>query len=180
MIDALVTKAKGFLLAPAETFQQSKADEPSAVFTYYGILFLFNAILSAIGAMVVVRMVPGHDPIQSGLPVPVSVFLATFVCLFIFTLILAASIHLWVYIFGGRKGIMQTVKAVLYGNTPFLLFGWIPFLSLIFIFWSLVLGILGIRELQEMSTGKGRCSSLWSSYRSPSSSSLRRTCLPPT
>jgi len=154
MIDALVAKAKGFLLNPEETFRNSKADEPSAVFTYYGILLLFNAILSAIVAMFVVQLVPGLDTIQTGLPIPVIVFLAMFVGMFILTLISAAWIHLWVYIFGGRKGIMQTVKAILYGNTPQQLLGWIPFFSFIFALWSLVLVVLGIRELQEMSTGK--------------------------
>jgi hypothetical protein len=49
---------------------------------------------------------------------------------------------------------MQTIKAIIYGHTPRLLLGWIPFVGFIFMLWSLVLGILGIRELQEISTAR--------------------------
>jgi hypothetical protein len=73
---------------------------------------------------------------------------------FICTLIFAAWLHLWVYLLGGREGIMQTFKAIIYGNTPRLILGWIPFIGFIFALWSLVLGILGVRELQEISSGK--------------------------
>ena len=72
----------------------------------------------------------------------------------IFTLVASAWIHLWVYLLGGRKGIMQTFKAIVYGNTPRLLLGWIPFIGIVFMLWSLILGILGIRELQAIGTGK--------------------------
>jgi hypothetical protein len=59
-----------------------------------------------------------------------------------------------VYLFGGRRGIWQTLKAVMYGNTPYLLFGWIPLVGFLFTLWSLVLGIFGIQELQEISSLK--------------------------
>jgi len=154
MMHALIEKVKGFLLNPVETFQSSKNDEPGAVFTYFALLLVVNAILSALivaagfGAM---EKIPG---LSFGLALPVLVFFAVLVGGFIFTLIFAAWLHLWVYLVGGRKGIMQTIKAVLYGNTPRLLLGWIPFVGILFALWSLVLGILGIREYQELSTGK--------------------------
>jgi hypothetical protein len=40
----------------------------------------------------------------------------------------------------------------MYGDTPYLLCGWVPFIGFFFILWSLALGILGICELQEIST----------------------------
>ena len=73
---------------------------------------------------------------------------------FVGALIFGAWLHLWVYIFGGRLGIWQTIKTVMYGSTPSLLFGWIPFIGFVFTLWSLVLGILGISELQEISSLK--------------------------
>jgi hypothetical protein len=85
---------------------------------------------------------------------PVMVFFMMLVGSVICTLVFAAWLHLWVYVVGGRKGIMLTVNTVIYGSTPLLLLGWIPFLGIIFTLWSLVLGVLGIRELQEISTGK--------------------------
>jgi len=62
--------------------------------------------------------------------------------------------HLFVRAFGGRKGYANTIKAFVYGDTPFLLFGWIPFVGMLFWIWALVLNIIGIRQLHEISTGR--------------------------
>ena len=154
MISTLVDRVKGFFINPVETFQQSKNDEPVTVFSFFGILLLIHAVLSAIIAGIWIQ----RTPMFSGMPwvsdAPLIVFFFVLVGGFICTLIFAAWLHLWVYLFGGRKGIMQTVKAIIYGHTPRLLLGWIPFIGFIFMLWSLVLSILGIRELHEMSTLK--------------------------
>jgi hypothetical protein len=42
----------------------------------------------------------------------------------------------------------------MYGSTPGLLFGWIPIIGMIASIWSLVLEVLGIRQLHEITTGK--------------------------
>ena len=154
MFDTIVTKVKGFLINPVETFQQSKTDEPNAVFTYFGVLLLFNAIITAVIAAVGIETIPQFAGLSYGVALPVMVFFMILVGGFICTLIFAAWLHLWVSILGGKEGIMQTVNAVIYGSTPRLLLGWIPFVGIIFTLWSLVLNVLGIRELQELSTGK--------------------------
>ena len=154
MIDPIVDKVKGFILKPVETFQQSRNDEPGVVFSYFAALLLINAILSAIIALIGIETLPRFAGMPEGLAFPVIVFLMALAGGFILTLIFSAWLHLWVYILGGRKGIMQTFKAIIYGHTPRLLLGWIPVIGFIFVLWSLALGILGIRELQEMSTGK--------------------------
>jgi hypothetical protein len=154
MIDSLVTKVKGFLLDPVETFRQSGTDEPKAVFTYFGALLLFNAILSAVIAALGIKTLQQFAGMSYGVAFPVMVFFMMLVGGVICTIIFAVWLHLWVYILGGHKGIMQTINAVIYGSTPRLLLGWIPFIGIIFSLWSLVLGVLGIRELQELSTGK--------------------------
>jgi len=154
MINTIVEKVKGFLINPVETFQQSKNDETVTVFSFFGILLLIHAVLSAIIAGIWVQ----RTQMFAGMPwvdnAPVMVFFFVLVGGFICTLIFAAWLHLWVYLLGGRKGIMQTVNAIIYGHTPRLLLGWIPFVGFIFMLWSLVLSILGIRELHEMSTIK--------------------------
>ena len=154
MINTIADKVKGFLLKPVETFQQAKNDETGTVFTYFAALLLVNAVLSALVAAEGFGGMEKITGLTFGLAFPVLVFFMVLVGGFIATLVFAAWIHLWVYLFGGRKGIMQTIKAILYGNTPRLLFGWIPFVGIVFAVWSLILGILGIRELQELSTGK--------------------------
>ena len=154
MIDTIVEKAKGFLTDPVGTFQRSRTDEPGTVFTYFSVLLLVNAIFSAILAAAFIGTIPLFAGMKFGALLPVIVFFAVLVGGFIITLIFAAWVHLWVYIFGGRKGIMQTINAIIYGHTPRLLFGWIPFIGFIFTLWSLVLNIIGLRELQELSTLK--------------------------
>jgi hypothetical protein len=154
MIGTIVAKVKGFLASPVETFRNSKADEPSAVFTYFVALLLVSAVFSAIIALLGINRMSSFSRMAAGTPHPVLVFFGVLIGGFILTLIFAAWLHLWAYILGARQGIMQTVRVVLYGSTPWLLFGWIPFIGFIFMLWSLVLGVIGIGELQELSSGK--------------------------
>ena len=48
----------------------------------------------------------------------------------------------------------KTIIALMYADTPYLLFGWIPLIGLITAIWSLVLSVLGIRQFQELTTGR--------------------------
>lgn len=139
MIDTIVARARGLFLEPVETLRQSKNDEPRAVFTYFGALLLVYAVLSSL-----VTPVFGI----------VADLIMTVIAGFIGMLVFAAWVHLWVYIVGGREGVMQTAKALFYGSTPGLLLGWIPFVGIIFSLWSLVLYVLGVRELQGISTAR--------------------------
>jgi hypothetical protein len=154
MITTLIEKVKGFLTNPVDTFRQSKEEQPNTVFLYFTVLLLLHAVLSAVLAALMIETNPMAGIVTGGLSGPIAVFLVTLVAGLAGVLVLGAWIHLWVYIFGGRRGIWQTIKAVMYGDTPFLLFGWIPFIGFIVMLWSIVLGILGIRELQEMSSLK--------------------------
>ena len=73
---------------------------------------------------------------------------------FVLVFIGAAWLHLFVYLLGGRKGYIRTLKAVTFGSTLSMLFGWIPFVGILAGIWSLVLEVLGIWELQEMTTAR--------------------------
>lgn len=63
-------------------------------------------------------------------------------------------LHIWVYLVGGRNGIGETIKAVIYGMTPSLLLGWIPIVGFIALIWALIVETIGVRQLHELSTGK--------------------------
>lgn len=153
MTDSFVEKVKGFFLTPVESFQKVKSDDLSTILTYFAILVVINAILSAIVAVFWLSGSP-YSSILGGAAGPVMVFFIVLVAEFICTLIFGAWLHLWVYVLGGRKGIMQTISSVIHGSTPSLLLGWIPIVGILFSLWSIVLWALGVRELQEMSTGK--------------------------
>lgn len=154
MITPLVEKVKEFLVNPADAFRQAKNDEPGTVLPYFALLLLLHAVISAILLSVfMIGTSPVPGPVTGGISGAV-VFFILLIGGFIGALVFGAWLHLWVYIFGGRRGIWQTIKTVMYGSTPSLLFGWIPFIGFLFTLWSLVLAILGISELQEISSLK--------------------------
>jgi hypothetical protein len=65
-----------------------------------------------------------------------------------------AILHLFVLLVGGRKGVEQTLKAVMYSATPIFVLGWIPLIGFLTLIYALFLEILAVRELQEVSTGR--------------------------
>jgi hypothetical protein len=173
-------KIKGFLGSPSETFRKVKNEDFMESFKYYMILVVaLYAILSIVFSIVLSYVF--YYVFTSNSYIYYSSFLSSasianinssnFISAFlIFSIIMGYVIavitalisyfigglwiHLWVYILGGRKGIPQTLKAYGYGQTPTLIFGWIPFIGGIFSIWSLIVYIIGIRELHEISTGK--------------------------
>src|SRR5208282_3707141 len=121
------------------------------VFSYFGVILFFNAILSAcIAALAFYSAIPS----AVGMAMPILDFLSVLWRGIFLTLIGGIWIHFWVYILGGRNGIRQTMKVFMYGMTPSLLLGWIPVIGGVFVIWWIVLDILGLRELAGLSTGK--------------------------
>jgi hypothetical protein len=55
---------------------------------------------------------------------------------------------------GGRQGVGKTIIAIAYGRTPYLLLGWIPIINFIAMIWTLVVEIIGVRQLHGLTTGK--------------------------
>jgi len=146
---------RGFLTNPVESFRKSREDRFSSSFRYYIILVIIYSVLSTIMVSLL-----GSAGMVIGLPGELSAILPAFQFIYFIVvnivvwLVFGLWVHLWVHLLGGRKGITRTVNAVYYGNTPYLLLGWIPFVGIIGIVWSAVLWILGIREMQEIPTGR--------------------------
>ena len=174
MIEGIVEKAKGFLLDPTESFRKSRGDSVGAAYRYFVVLLVFYTILSAIVA-VALGMYAFNDMIAQlaqtgvlgaalagafsnlglfvGAMIVFVVYLVFFIALFgIF--IKGLALHAFVLMMGGEKGYQQTLKTTMYATTPFLLLGWIPYVSIIGAIWYIILLIIGIRETQEMDTGK--------------------------
>jgi len=156
MLTTILAKIKGFLFNPVETFRSSRDDTPGTVLGYFSVLLAIDAVLTSVITVLGIGFLGlfGQYLPPTGPFLPVIIFVLVLVGGLIWALVISAWVHLWVYLLGGRKGIFQTVKAVLYGLTPGLLFGWIPVVGFFFSLWAIVLEILGIRELQELSTGK--------------------------
>ena len=154
MLDALLTKAKGFIVNPVESFQQARADETRRVLTYFIQLLLFDAIMTAIVSLLEYLVFPMAVPPIFGPLLPVVMFVGVLIGGMILLLVFTIWVHILVYVAGGRKDILQTFKALTYGLTPSFLLHWIPLIGIVFDLWSIVLMILGIRELQEISSSR--------------------------
>ncbi len=155
----LVEKVKGFLMEPSKTFDASKEDTLGEALKYYISLAAIYSILIAITYIIFGSMMGFGDlgmmfGAVAGIAGAILIFVMVLIFLIIGVFIGGAIIHIFVYIVGGRKGITQTIKALMYGQTPLLLFGWIPLIGFIAGIWALVLEVLGIRQLHELTTGR--------------------------
>jgi hypothetical protein len=156
-------KVKGFLGAPSNTFNNVEAEALGSAVKYFTIWVVIYAILRTIVFYTLERRVfqtlwdllglsdaPLYlyhfDPVIFGLLAVLAAFASLFIS--------GSWTHLFVRAFGGRKGYRNTIKAFAYGDTPLLLFGWIPFVGMLFPLWAWVLNIIGIRQLHEISTGR--------------------------
>jgi len=166
MISTCFEKAKALLVTPVEELQKSREDSTESTLKYYILIVLFNAILTAL----IVLIFGGHGTLntmsallkQFGWALPfvgalgailVVVFMAIVAVIFLF--IGGIWLHIWVYIAGGRKGYMHTVKALAYGSTPVMIIGWIPVIGpFIGGIWTLVLEVLSVREIHQISTAR--------------------------
>jgi len=180
MINAVVEKAKGFLMAPTKTFQETRTESLGDAFRYYVVLLIIFTILYAI-VSVAVGMVMYTDSLNqlaatgmfgsslaellenfSGFIVALEIFFVylLFLVLLIGVFLDALFYHVFVILFGGEKGFVQTIKTMMYAATPWFLLGWIPYISIIGAIWALILFILGIKENQEMTLGRALLSVL--------------------
>jgi hypothetical protein len=164
MVLSIGERIKGFLFSPSETFNASKNDTLGDAFKYFVVILAIYAVLFAIIIAVVFSLFAGILA-TFGVPVmpfgaaigpiaAIGAFIGVLIGGIIGIFISGLWLHLWVYLVGGRKGIEQTLKALIYGETPGLLLGWIPIVNLIAWIWALIVGIIGVRELHELSTGQ--------------------------
>ena len=165
-------KLKGFLVKPVETFQAHKGESLGAAYQYYIVLFVIFTILYGI-VTVVMNMNFMSSMIDALSQVPgmqwasdfssFSSFLITFDVFAIYIafviglfsiFVCGLMLHCFVLMFDGGNGYVQTIKVLMYAHTPYFILGWIPYVNIIAAIWTLVLIVLGVRELQELSTGK--------------------------
>ena len=152
-----VEKLKGLLMNPVEALQQLREEGLGDALTYFIIILVVYAVLSTIVSMAIlqgVSAITGTAFPELGSWMPLIIFGAAIIGGLIGVFVGGAWLHLWVYVFGGRKGYLQTVKSLMYGSTPVMLLGWIPVVSIIGAIWAFILQILGIRELHGITTGQ--------------------------
>lgn len=146
MLESVFERVKGMILKPVENFRLAVNDTISFTLVYYFILLavfgiLFSFSLSSFGLFMLYN--------TNTITVILTMLGQMIVSLFLGTVWL----HIWVYICGGRQEIKNTLKVVAYSMTPTLLLGWlVPVGMIVGFVWYLVLEVLGVRELQQLST----------------------------
>jgi len=173
MFDDLLDEMKGFLMSPSETFKKTNGKSLGAAYQYYAALLviftvLYGIVVVAMGLAAFTSMVDkmGAVPIVggvaagaaanfSGFVIALGIFFVYLVFLFYLLGVFVEGLimHAFVLLMGGEKGAKQTIKTTMYASTPFLLLGWIPFVSIIAYIWSFVLLIIGLKENHEMELG---------------------------
>jgi len=151
----LIEKILGFLLKPVRSFRKYRNETFSSAFTCYAVLWAIESVLMT---LVIITKASDLYPYQSLKDISGTEAGVVFFLLIGFGLFLpfmgGAIVHFGVILVGGKNGYFQTVKAYMYAITPNLVLGWIPIIAIIGIIWSFILEIIGIRELQDLSTGK--------------------------
>lgn len=72
----------------------------------------------------------------------------------LFFIAISLAYHLFILLFGGRKGVKRTIQAFLYGMIPSMILGWVPFLGYASALYSVIIAIIGIKELHEVKLHK--------------------------
>ena len=155
----IAVRVKEFLSEPLNTFDASKENLLEEALKYYVALAAVYSVFSAVLSEVIFSMfgpLAGFGILgllldaSSGTDIAILSFVFSVILIFIW----GAFLHIFVYLVGGRKGIKETVKASMYGSAPGLLSGWIPVFGIIGFIWSSVLMVIGIRQFQEVTTGR--------------------------
>lgn len=131
-------RAKRFIADPVESFRQSREDKLIDAIKYFVVILTIFAVLSSfIGGT-------GNE---------IGFSIVFFIAGFIGLLTGGVSIHfVGTVIIGRTEGLSQALKVLAYSSTPVMLFGWIPVVGVIFGLWTIIILILGIRELYKIST----------------------------
>lgn len=170
MPDCLPCRVTRFLMKPREAFLEAKNESlATAAFTIIPLALLFAVLVTAMGVLLspaavfgpMAPLLTGSGFMQPGITpaaLLAGVLILAVLCLIVISL-KAAWLHLWVFALGGRQGVEQTAKAVLYAAIPIFLLGWIPLIGLLIgALWAIVILVTGIEVLHGISSGRALAS----------------------
>lgn len=148
---SLANKIVGFIIRPVETFREARDETVTDAGIYYLVLLVINAVLTAIVAYLGIGVARSSPP-------GIGTFIAGLIGAFIVGLLLLALVSIFLHVgtrvMSGRGDFADSFKSVVYAQTPSMLLGWIPVIGFIIWIWSIVLLVIGVRELHEMDTMK--------------------------
>ncbi|WP_054848412.1 hypothetical protein [Methanoculleus chikugoensis] len=127
-------KVTGIFFRSTDTFRALEEEHfVPALFHFLKLTALFSLLMTAtLYTLPGIPIARRWSLTAQALQPPQDFFVVLLVATVMMPLLVGVWLHIWVYIFGGRRGIGQTLKAAMYSYTPpFYIIAWIPILGLI-------------------------------------------------
>lgn len=159
MAVSLTDKLVGFIIRPVETFRAVRDESIVDAAIYFLVLLIIGAILRAIVAYLGLTVADEGSPafnlgMSGGIGAFVGALIIAFIAGIIGLLLWSVFLHVGAKVMSGRGDFADSFKSAVYAQTPSLLLGWIPIISILFTIWSIVLLFFGVRELHDLDTMK--------------------------
>ena len=141
MCRACLEQAKLFLTDPERAFDSVRKKEMSDSFVYMALLLPITSVLLAI-------MFFHVSPILA-----IAILVLSYVGSIVSTAVMGFWVHLWAWIFGAKKGVEETMKAVFYGMTPRHVFGWVVAIPLALVLPPITFPLTQLTQSPQFFTG---------------------------
>lgn len=166
----MIEDIKGILINPLETFERVKNNSVTRTYQQYVLLLIDYSILLGIVSFISASMLFSSYQYQLGAIPVLGSFLITklelfksfilnsslllvylwFLYLLVMIFLKGLFIHIFVILFGGEQGLQKTLLVTLFSVIPFFILGWIPYIWIIGVIWTVILFIIGIKILQNL------------------------------
>lgn len=145
-------KISGILFRPAKTFRDLEEESVGTTMVHFlKLSLLFSLLMTAMVYSIFSSLTTKKWSMASQLFQPLDFLGALAVTVIAIPLLVGIWLHIWVYLFGGRRGIGQTLKTVMYSYTFFFIISWVPVIGLLGgALSTLYPQAIGIRELHHM------------------------------
>jgi len=156
MAISIIRNIKGCLFSPVAAFRSSEQAGVTSAFLYFASLLVFHEAFSLLLATTLMHGIPIGSRVIGGAAWMGlwGAFLGPIISALGILALGGAALHVGVFLMGGRRGLAMTWRVIMYAATPWLLFGWIPLIGSIAVFWMLGNKVIGMRELHRISTAR--------------------------
>ena len=150
---------RDLLIHPFRVFPDLRGETLQSAFLFFCTVLLIS---TGIGMALVVAEVKTSGTPQgifmagSGATVPdvltlVSAGVIAMLVYIVLIILFAVLMHAAAWMLGAKGGAGQSYKVLFYSQAPALLFGWIPVIGVLFLIYSIFLGITGVSQVQRIS-----------------------------
>lgn len=150
-------KLKEILFNPGKFFSNVKKEkgvkDALKFFAFYFLVFWLLSIVTFFigwGGIFLLDTLPIEIPTT----VLILIIVGVYAFALLFSFVSAFLLQVWVKLFKGKSKFQDAYKLKIYSNAPYYILGWIPFIWWLSGIYSLVLLIIGTREIYKFSTLK--------------------------